>query len=63
MKVLLGITGSIAAYKAAGGKDMEVCPRASFAHHPHGVEPDNTTISDFFADEGYFSPTAKKETK
>ena len=41
-------------YKAAGGTNLEVCPRASFAHHPHGVEPDNTTISDFFADEGYF---------
>ena len=53
----------IAGYKAAGGKDMEVCPRASFAHHPHGVETDNTTISDFFADEGCFAAKAKKDSK
>ena len=47
-------------YKAAGGARMEVCPRASFAHHPHGVEPDNTTICDFFADEGYFGKGKRK---
>lgn len=50
-------------YKTAGGTNLEVCPRPSFAHHPHGVEESNTTISDFFADEGYFRKKQDKQTR
>ena len=34
-------------FKAAGG-DITVVKRASYAHHPHGVEVNESTIKDFF---------------
>ena len=43
-------------FKAAGG-DITVVAREMYAHHPHGVEVDESTIKDFFLSEG--APSAK----
>ena len=43
-------------FKAAGG-DITVVAREMYAHHPHGVEVDESTIKDFFLREG--APSAK----
>jgi len=37
----------LARFKAAGG-DIKVDERKSYAHHPHGLEIDDTAIADFF---------------
>ena len=39
----------------AGGGDITVVKRGLYAHHPHGVEVDETTIKDFFLGDGQFS--------
>ena len=36
-----------ARFKAAGG-DITVVKRGLYAHHPHGIEVDETLIKDFF---------------
>ena len=41
-------------FKAAGG-DITVVKRGLYAHHPHGVEVDETTIRDFFCGVGQSS--------
>ena len=41
-------------FKAAGG-DITVVKRGLYAHHPHGVEVDETTIKDFFCSVGQSS--------
>jgi len=38
----------IADYKKAGGTNLKVVPRGSYAHHPHGVEESDDMIVNFF---------------
>ena len=42
-----GSAGQVPGPAPAGG-DITVVKRGLYAHHPHGVEVDETTIRDFF---------------